>query len=137
MSFLDNLENSLKSLESSEEGRATLENEHRLRERDRAATQAAAPFAEELKKGPFTAVLLRDAARVGHSLRTKIHIVWLGSTLRLEAREKRLELRPTPEGIVAVRIENGRETTVEPLDLKSDPEQLIRSWLDESPAVIG
>ncbi len=131
MSYEDNLENSLKNLESSEEGRATLESEQRLRQRDRAAAQASAPSAEELKKGPFTTALLRDAARVGHSLRTKIHIVWLGSTLRLEAREKRLELRPTAEGIVAARIENGRETTVEPLDLKGDPEQLIRSWLAE------
>jgi hypothetical protein len=136
MSFLDNLENSLKSLESSEEGRASLESEQRLRERQRATAQASAPSAEELKKGPFTAALLRDAARVGHSLRTKIHIVWLGSTLRLEAREKRLELRPTAEGIVVARIEKGAET-VEPLDLKSDPEQLIRNWLAESPGVIG
>src|SRR5580692_8933758 len=132
MSFLDDLENSLKSLENSEEGRANRESEHRQRERERAATQAAAPFAEQLKHGPFTTALLRDAARVGHSLRTKIHIVWLGSTLRLEARGKRLELRPTAEGVVAARIENGRETRVEPLDLKSDPEQLIRSWLAES-----
>jgi hypothetical protein len=137
MSFLDNLENSLKSLESSEEGRASLESEQRLRERDRAAAQAAAPSAEELKKGPFTAALLRDAARVGHSLRTKIHIVWLGSTLRLEAREKRLELRPTAAGIVAAHIENGVETRVEPLDLNGDPERLIRSWLAESPGAIG
>src|SRR3984957_211297 len=137
MSFLDNLENSLKSLENSEEGRASLESEHRQRERDRAATQAAAPFAEELKKGPFTVALLRDAARVGHSLRTKIHIVWLGSTLRLEAREKRLELRPTANGIQAAHIENGVETRVEPLDLQGDPEQLIRSWLAESPGIAG
>ena len=132
MSYEDNLENSLKNLESSEEGRASLESEQRLRKRDRATAQAVAPASEELKKGPFTTALLRDAARVGHSLRTKIHIVWLGSTLRLEAREKRLELRPTAEGIVSARIENGRETRVEPLDLKGDPEQLIRSWLAES-----
>ena len=137
MSFLDNLENSLKSLETSEEGRATLESEQRLRERNRAAAQAAAPSAEELKKGPFTTALLRDAARVGHSLRTKIHIVWLGSTLRLEAREKRLELRPTAGGIVAAYIENGVETRIEPLDLQGDPEQLIRAWLAEAPEVTG
>jgi hypothetical protein len=137
MSFLDNLENSLKSLETSEEGRATLESEQRLRERNRAAAQAAAPSAEELKKGPFTTALLRDAARVGHSLRTKIHIVWLGSTLRLEAREKRLELRPTANGIVAARIENGVETSVAPLDLQGNPEQLIRDWLADSPGVTG
>jgi hypothetical protein len=137
MSFLDNLENSLKSLETSEEGRATLESEQRARERTRADAQAAAPASEELKKGPFTAALLRDAARVGHSLRTKIHIVWLGSTLRLEAREKRLELRPTAAGIVAAFLENGAEISVLPLDLKGDPEQLIRNWLAASPSIAG
>src|ERR1700722_15812291 len=100
MSFLDDLENSLKSLENSEEGRTNRENEQRQRERERAATQAAAPFAEQLKQGPFTTALLRDAARVGHSLRVKIHVIWLGPTLRLEARERRLELRPTADGIV-------------------------------------
>jgi len=135
MSFLDDLENNLKSLENSEEGRANRETEHRRRESERAATQAAAPFAEQLKQGPFTAALLRDAARVGHSMRIKIHIVWLGSTLRLEARDRRLELRPTAQGIVAAQIENGRETTVEPLDLKSDPEHLIRGWLDGAAGV--
>src|ERR1700691_5536534 len=129
MGYEDNLENSLKSLVSSEEGRASLESEQRLRKRDRAPAHAAAPSAEELKKGPFTIALLRDAARVGHSLRTKIHIVWLGSTLRLEAREKRLELRPTADGIVAAYIEGGVETRVEPLDLQGDAEQLIRGWL--------
>src|SRR5580698_350328 len=137
MSYEDNLENSLRNLETSEEGRASLESEQRLRKRDRAAAQAAAPATEELKKGPFTTALLRDAARVGHSLRTKIHIVWLGSTLRLEAREKRLELRPTAGGIVAAHIENGVETRVEPLDLQGDPEQLIRNWLGESPGMAG
>jgi hypothetical protein len=130
MSFLDDLENSLKSLENSEEGQAEREGERRQRARERAATQAAAPFAEELKRGPFTAALLREAARAGHSLRTKIHIAWLGSTLRLEAREKRLELRPTADGIVAARLEGGRETLVEPLDLKRDPGELIRGWLE-------
>src|ERR1700678_2502315 len=137
MGYEDNLENSLKNLETAEEGRASQESEQRLRERERAATQAAAPSAEELRKGPFTAALLRDAARVGHSLRTKIHIVWLGSTLRLEAREKRLELRPTAAGIVAARIEDGRETRVEPLDLQGDAEQLIRGWLADSPGIAG
>jgi hypothetical protein len=60
--------------------------------------------------------------------------VWLGTTLRLEAREKRLELRPTPEGIVAAYLENGTETKVEPLDLKTDPEVLVRQWLQATDA---
>jgi hypothetical protein len=129
MSFLDNLENNLKSLESSEEGREDKEREQRARESERARVHAVAPFAEELKKGPYTAELLKQAARVGFSLRTKVNIVWLGTTLRLEAREKRLELRPTPQGIVTAYIENGQESKVEPLDLKGNPEELVRQWL--------
>ena len=129
MSFLDNLENSLKSLENSEQGREDKEREHRARESERARVHSVAPFAEELKKGPYTAELLKQAARVGFSLRTKVNIVWLGTTLRLEAREKRLELRPAAEGILAAYLENGQETKVERLDLKGNPEDLVRQWL--------
>ena len=128
MSFLDNLENNLKSLESHEEGKAEAERERRSRDAERTAAQAAAPFADQLKKSPFTAGVLTQSVRVGHSLRTKVHVAWLGNTLRLEARERRLELRPTAKGIVAAYIENGSERTV-PLDLGSDPEQFVRSWL--------
>jgi hypothetical protein len=129
MSFLDNLENSLKSLESSEQGKEDAERAHRTREQQRAQAQAVAPFAEQLKQSPYTAELLKQAARVGFSLRTKVHIAWLGSTLRLEARNKRLELRPTAQGIVAAYLENGQETRVEACDLTGSPEELVREWL--------
>jgi len=129
MSFLDNLESNLKSLESREEGKDAAEQQRRVRERERADTQAAAPYAEELKKGPFTAELLKQAARVGFEKRTKVHIAWLGSTLRLEARERRLELRPTGSGIQAVYLEDGRETRTEPLDWKTSAEDFVRRWL--------
>jgi len=129
MSFLDNLENNLKSLESSEQGKEDAERAHRAREAERLQTQAAAPFAEQLKQSPYTAELLKQAARVGFSLRTKVHIAWLGTTLRLEARDKRLELRPTAQGIVAAYIEDGRETRTEPCDFSGSPEQLVRRWL--------
>jgi hypothetical protein len=129
MSFLDNLESNLKSLESQEEGKESVERQHKARESERASAQAIAPFAEELKKSPFTAGVLTQAARVGHSLRTKVHVAWLGATLRLEARDRRLELRPTPNGIVAVYLENGQEARSGPLDLSGDPEHLIRQWL--------
>ena len=129
MSFLDNLENNLKSLESQEQGKEDAERQRRARESERASAQAAAPFAEELKKGTYTAELLKQAARVGHSMRLKVHVAWLGSTLRLEVRERRLELRPTPAGIVAVYLENNRESRSEPLDLKGNPEDLLREWL--------
>ena len=129
MSFLDNLESNLKSLESREEGNDTAEQQRRARERDRAAAQAAAPHAEELKKSPFTAELLKQAARVGFEKRTKVHVAWLGSTLRLEARERRLELRPTASGVVAAYIEGGEEVKTEPADLTGSAEQFIRAWL--------
>ena len=129
MSFLDNLENNLKSLESSEQGKEDAERAHRARELERAQAQAAAPFADQLKHSPFTQELLKQAARVGFSLRTKVHIAWLGSTLRLEARDKRLELRPTAKGIVAAYIENGQELRTAPCDLNGSPETLVRGWL--------
>ena len=129
MSFLDNLEDNLKSLESQEEGKESAERTRRIRESEKASAQAAAPWAEELKKGPFTAELLKQAARIGFSLRLKVNVVWLGTTLRLEARDRRLELRPTAAGVVAVYLENGAETHSEPMDLRSDAADLVRRWL--------
>jgi hypothetical protein len=130
MSFLDNLENNLKSLESQEDGKESAERQHRERESQRASAQAVAPYAEELKKGPYTAELLKQASRVGHSLRVMVRVTWIGSTLRLEARERKLELRPTPTGIDAVYLEENREVRSEPLNLKGNPEQLLRAWLE-------
>ncbi|SPE36439.1 conserved hypothetical protein [Candidatus Sulfopaludibacter sp. SbA3] len=131
MSFLDNLENNLKSLESQEEGKESAERQHRERENERASAQAVAPFAEQLKKGPYTAELLKQTARVGHSLRVMVRATWLGTMLRLEARDSKLELRPTPAGITAVYLENNREVRSEPLDLNGSPEQLLRDWLEK------
>jgi hypothetical protein len=134
MSFLDNLENNLKSLESQEEGKESAERSRRARESTRASAQAAAPWADELKKGPFTAELLKQAARIGFSMRTKVHVAWLGATLRLEARGRRLELRPTATGVVAAYLEDGVESRSEPLDLKTDPADFVGRWLDAGSA---
>jgi len=130
MSFLDNLENNLKSLESREEGADDAARRQESRARERAAAVASAAFAEELKKGPYTAELLEQASRIGHALRTKIHIAWLGPNLRLEARERRLELRPTASGIVAVFLENGNQLRTRAVDPRGDPEALLREFLD-------
>jgi hypothetical protein len=129
VSYLDNLENNLKSLESAEQAQEDRERQHRSRQEEIQRTRAAAPYAEQLKSAPFTAELLKQAARVGFAMRTKVHIAWLGATLRLEARERRLELRPTPEGIRAVYLTEGQEVRQEPLDLESSPETLVREWL--------
>src|SRR5579884_1931725 len=118
MGFLDNLENSLKSLESRDERDS--QNERHRREAEEQAARAAAPFAEELKSAPFTQQLMAQATRLGFAQRTKVHIAWLGTTLRLEARERRLELRPTAEGVMAVFVDQGVELRRESVDLNGD-----------------
>ena len=130
MSFLDNLENNLKSLESQEDGKESAQRQHRDRENQRANAKAVAPFAEQLKEGPYTAELLKQTTRVGHSLRTMIRATWLDTTLRLEARDRKLELRPTAAGIAAVYLENNQEVRQQPLDLDGSPELLLRDWLE-------
>jgi hypothetical protein len=128
MSFLDNLENNLKTLESRDEGTNAENAKQRSAERQRAL--AAAPYAERLKSGPYTDELLKQAARAGHQARTKVHLAWLGTTLRLEVRERRLELRPTPGGVLAVFLDNGQELRAQAVDLDGDPAPLVREWLN-------
>lgn len=130
MSFLDSLENNLKALESQEERdpeKRKRDIEARQAERD--AAVLLAPHVETLKTGPYTQQLLSAARTTGHRLRTFVDIAWIGTTLRLDARARRLELRPTPEGIVAVYLQDGQELRAEPLDLSGSPEELIQRWL--------
>ncbi|HXS94429.1 MAG TPA: hypothetical protein VN736_07480 [Candidatus Limnocylindrales bacterium] len=129
MSFLDNLENNLKSLESQEEGKADTARQRRARDNQRAEALASADYAEALKKGPFTQQLLVHATRLGHQMRTKVYCSWLGTTLRLEARGRRMELRPTAAGVVAVFLENNEEIRKDPVNLNSNPEPFLRAWL--------
>lgn len=131
MSFLDSLENNLKALESQEErdpGKRKRDIEAREAERD--AALLIAPHAEALKSGPYTQQLLSAARTTGHRLRTFVDINWIGCTLRLDARTSRLELRPSPEGILAVYFQDGQELRIEPLDLAGNPEDLIKRWLE-------
>jgi len=131
MSFSDNLENDLKNLESRDENdAASLARSQRQRQSQRASVLAAAPYAEKLRSGKFTSGLLTHSTRIGHGLRTKINIIWLGTTLRLEAREHRLELRPTPEGVRAHFLVGEKEIRNEKIDLNGDPEQLAKHWLE-------
>jgi hypothetical protein len=130
MGFLDNLESSLKSLEDSDE-RDPREHERRQEERTRAV--AVGPWAERLKNGPYTQKLLDQSAVAGHRLRTKIYMAWFDDTLRLEAKQRRLELRPTAQGIVAAFIETDGATKTQAVDLESDPAELLGRWLDAQP----
>jgi hypothetical protein len=135
MSFLDNLESNLKSMESREERGDQKSRDAKLRDSERARTQASAAYAEQLRKSPYATELMRQATRIGYTIRTKIHLAWLGTTLRLEARGSKLELRPTPQGIAAVFIENNAEVRSVPVDLGGDPEGLAREWLASLPPV--
>lgn len=86
------------------------------REAEKANARAAAPYAEQLRNGSFTTELLNEATRIGHGFRTKVYMTWMENTLRLEAREHRLELKPTPTGVKAqffVKNEPGKSEMVE------------------------
>ena len=126
MSFLDNLENSLKNLESREERDP---NVAQRRHEERARTLAAAPWADQLKNSEFTSKLLEQAAVMGHRLRTKIYVAWLDTTLRLEAKGRKLDLEPTADGIRASFLEPDGKATRKSVDLNGDPEELLRGWL--------
>lgn len=129
MSFLDNLESSLKTLESSDERNANLQREMSLRASDKARALAAAPFADALKNGAFTQDLLTHATRIGFAQRIKVQPVWLGTTLRLQAKDRRVELRPTPDGVIAVYFEDEEEKRSEPVDLEGSAEAFAKRWL--------
>ena len=126
MSFLDNLENSLKSLESREEKNGS---EQQRRTAEQAASKASAPWAEKLRKSEYTQQLFEQAAVTGHRLRTKIYMSWMDSTLRLEAKGRAMELRPTPAGIVSVFLEPDGKVKTEPLVLEGNPRELLQRWL--------
>jgi hypothetical protein len=132
MSFLDNLENNLKALESREErDPATLAREAAAREAARSAALEIAPHAEALRNGPFKDGLLSACREIGHRRRILVRPVWIDLTLRLEAGAKRLELRPTPSGVLAVFLEGEKERESTLIDLSSDPVKLAEKWIGE------
>src|SRR5580692_3405852 len=126
MSFLDNLENDLKALESREEGGI---DESRRRDRERELAIAAAPWAERLKREPFAQTLMQQATLAGRQRRIKVDLMWIGTTLRLEARGHRLELRPGPDGVAAVFLRGSEQVRQEPVDLEGDPQMLTTDWM--------
>ena len=126
MGFLDNLENSLNALERQDE-RDT--GSRQKQEDERKRILAVRPWAEQLKNSEYTQKLFEQAAIFGHRIRTKIYVAWLENNLLLEARGRRLALRPTADGIVAVFMEPDGNTHTEPLDLAGQPEVLLQKWL--------
>jgi hypothetical protein len=126
MSFLDNLENNLKALESRDEASA---DGGRRRDHDRAKAIAAAPWAERLKKEPFAQKLMQQASLAGRERRIKVNLMWIDTTLRLEARGNRLELRPGANGITAVFKHGADDVRRMPVDLSTDPQALVSNWM--------
>ena len=130
VSFLDNLENNLKALESrSERDPAALAREAVARDAARSVALQIAPYAEALRNSPFKDDMLTACRSIGHHRRVLVRPVWLDSTFRLEAGAQKLELRPTPEGVLAVFFQGGTEMESTPIDLSCDPVKLAEKWL--------
>lgn len=131
MSYLDNLENNLKALENQEQrDPEKVKREQERREAERTAALLRAPHADALKNSPFTSELLTQCRAIGHGQRVLVQFTWLGETLRLDAKEKRLQLAPTAEGITAVFSVNGEvleRATVNPQ--ADDAAALAKRWL--------
>lgn len=126
MSFLDNLENNLKALESAEAGGL---HDSVAREKERGQAVAAAPWAERLRNDPWTAHLMQLMTRAGFQRRTKVHLAWIGTTLRMDARGHKLELRPESKGVTAVYLHGIDESAREPVSFKEDPKKLVERWM--------
>ncbi|MFN0104096.1 MAG: hypothetical protein ACKV2U_18680 [Bryobacteraceae bacterium] len=131
MGFLDNLEDTLKNAERGAE-REDEKSSSVSRAAELEALRAAAPHAEALKKSPWTQDLLTQCVTLGHGRRLRVGMAWIGTTLRLDAREKRMDLQPTAAGIDAIYSVDGVETAREAVDLTSDPATLARKWLATS-----
>ena len=134
MSFLDNLENNLKAMESREEvDPEALKRQQAQREAERSEALRRAPFELALKESPFAGDLIAACRRLGHAKRSMVRPTWLDSMLRLEARvdgvEQRLELRATVEGVRAVFLRDGQEISSEAVDLNSSAAELAGRYI--------
>ena len=130
MSYLDNLESNLKALESqTERDPEKKAREAAAREAARSMALEIAPYAEALRNGPFKDGLLTACRDIGHRKRMLVRPVWVDATLRLETGSKKLELRPTPAGVLAVFFVEGKEQESTPIDLASDPVRVAEKWL--------
>lgn len=132
MSFLDNLENNLKSLESREEkDPEAVQRERERREAERSAALQRAPHVDALKHSPYISELLTQCRTIGRGQRVLVQFTWIGENLRLDAKPKRMELIPTAEGIVAQFSVDGAETARVPVNPQTDdPAALASRWLN-------
>lgn len=128
MGFLDNLESDLKSLEKQEERDPAVQ---KRRNAERASELALAVWAERLKKSPYAQNVLAEAARLSHQIRSRIQVTWMDTGLKLVLKERRLELRPTADGIAAVFLRDGKEEKIAVVDLDANGSELVHDWLND------
>jgi hypothetical protein len=128
MGFLDNLENTLKAAERVGE-REDAKSSEASRAAEMEAIRAAAPNAELLKKSQWTQELLTQCVTIGHGQRVRVGMAWIGTTLRLETREKRMDLEPGADGVTAIFSVDGVETGRERVVIGSDAAALAGRWL--------
>jgi hypothetical protein len=131
MGFLDNLENNLNALERLEQkDPEQARRDQERRETDRSAALKRQPYAEALKKSAFTGELMTQCRAIGHGQRVLVQFTWLGENLRLDAKNKRLELMPTAEGILAVYSRDGAEIRRANVNTETDDAgALSKEWL--------
>lgn len=127
MSYADKIESALKSLEGREG--ADRGANRRRRDAEQAAAKATQPWAEQLRKGRYTDQFLGQITRIGHGLRIKPQIAWIGNSLKLSARDHMLELRPAADGVYAITYAHGDKTGSEKVNLEGKPEKLAEKWL--------
>jgi hypothetical protein len=131
MSYLDNLENSLKALESQEEkdpAAAQRRAEARVQQRDAAVKRA--PYVKALQSSDFTGKLLGACRQLGPKLGMYVQVAWVDGALRLDVRNHRLEFTPTAEGIDAVYMTDGSEKRRETVDLNGDGAAVAKAWME-------
>ena len=63
-------------------------------------------------------------------------MAWFESTLRLEARGRILQLKPTVDGIVAEYTEPDGQPKLEKVDLAGDPDELLEHWIGSEQRVM-
>ena len=82
-----------------------------------------------LPNGKWTQDLLTHCVTIGHGKRVRVGMPWIGTTFRLDAREKRLDLQPNAQGILGIFSVDGAITALAPIGLNSDPAGLVKQWL--------
>jgi len=130
MSFSDNLGNDLKNLEKQDEPIPSA-SRGREAEADPACQRARGcpSFGEpEEQQLHFRPVDARHSDRSWIAHEGQHHVA--RTTLRLQAREHRMELRPGGDGITAHFFVNEKEIRRQKVDMAGDPEPLAKEWLD-------